>query len=146
MIYLIDSSVCLRTIELTDPLRTTTLDHLSRAVNQGDTLIVVAQVVAECWGVLTRPQANNGFGLNPMEAKVEVDKLLAFFQPESDPHSLIFKLSSFAELHQVSGRQIHDARMALTCELLGLDGIVTYNKPDFARYSQIRALEPAELL
>lgn len=145
MIYLVDSSVCLRTIEITDPLRATTLDHLAEAVRKGDTLIVVAQIVAECWSVLTRPKQNNGFGFQPSEARAEIDKLLNFLQGEPDHQSLFSRLGPYAEKYQVSGRQIHDAKLALTCELLGLDGIVTYNKADFARYTTIRALEPSEL-
>lgn len=145
MNYLVDSSVCLRLVSIADPLHGVTSAALKRVVRDRKGLFITAQVVAECWNVLTRPSASNGYGMDHSSARSQIAQITSTCIGVDDPSGMVNQLASYAERHQVSGRQIHDARLALTCELLGLDGIITYNKGDFARYTGIRALEPVEL-
>lgn len=142
---IVDSSVVIRLIDDQDVRHAETYEALDDAATRGLRFTVVAQVVAECWSVLSRPQDANGVGYTPSKAKIEINAITTSFPVISDPANIGIALAAFAEHHQVSGRQIHDAKLALTCELLGLDGIITYNKPDFARYTAIRALESCEL-
>ncbi len=145
MTYLVDSSVFLRTAEAADPLHQITMESMQDALVAGASFCVSSQIISECWNVFTRPVNVNGFGFSPQAAKYEIERLLLLYPYVDDPQNLGLALTSFAEHHQVLGRQIHDARLALTCELLGLHGIVSYNKPDFKRYLRIQIFEPREL-
>lgn len=145
MKYLVDSSVCLRLVNNADQLHGLTSDALRSAVDGGTTLFITAQIVTECRNVLTRPVASNGFGLSPTLATAQIRQITFACYSVDDPPGLVSLIIAFAERYQVSGRQIHDARLALTSEMMGLDGIITYNKVDFMRYTGVNALEPAEL-
>lgn len=47
---------------------------------------------------------------------------------------------------QVRGVQVHDARLVAAMVVHDTPTILTFNKSDFARYSGITALDPAEVI
>ena len=48
--------------------------------------------------------------------------------------------------HRVLGRQAHDARLVALMLSHGVSHILTLNTADFARYPEITAVTPAEIL
>ena len=44
--------------------------------------------------------------------------------------------------HQVSGVQVHDARLAAAMQVHGITHILTLNQPDFIRYASIFVVHP----
>lgn len=46
----------------------------------------------------------------------------------------------------VSGRQVHDARLAAVMHAHGIGHLLTFNTGDFRRYAGIRAVHPQDLL
>jgi predicted nucleic acid-binding protein len=47
--------------------------------------------------------------------------------------------------HAVSGVQVHDARLAAAMLVHGVNRILTFNTLDFARFTGIQAVNPADL-
>jgi predicted nucleic acid-binding protein len=45
----------------------------------------------------------------------------------------------------VSGVQVHDARLVAAMRIHGIRHILTFNTKDFSRYSEIEALHPEEV-
>ena len=48
--------------------------------------------------------------------------------------------------HNVSGVQVHDARLAAAMRVHGIQRVLTFNARDFARYPDIQAVHPQTLL
>jgi predicted nucleic acid-binding protein len=48
--------------------------------------------------------------------------------------------------HNVSGVQVHDARLAAAMRVHGIERVLTFNERDFARYPDIQAVHPRALL
>ena len=47
--------------------------------------------------------------------------------------------------NNVSGVQVHDARLAAIMQAYGLTNIQTLNQPDFLRYANIQAVHPSQV-
>jgi predicted nucleic acid-binding protein len=45
--------------------------------------------------------------------------------------------------HAISGKQVHDARLAAIMEAHGVASILTFNTRDFSRYPGLTATDPA---
>lgn len=119
-------------------------EALDQAAEQGKVFLVVPQIVAEAWNVMTRPIEINGAGRSPFEAHSLITGLLFAFPLLPDPPELTVRWLELAALHNVRGRQVHDARLAALVGFHGLDGIVTNNADDFKRFG-IRSLRPSEI-
>ena len=48
--------------------------------------------------------------------------------------------------HFVSGRQVHDARIAAAMNIQGITHLLTFNKDDFKRFTGIVAVSPSKLV
>ena len=48
-------------------------------------------------------------------------------------------------LHKVTGKKVHDARLAAIMIVHNIKEILTFNHKDFARYSEIVALNPGNV-
>jgi predicted nucleic acid-binding protein len=45
-------------------------------------------------------------------------------------------------VHNVSGAQVHDARLVAAMKVHGVEQILTFNEKDFTRYTDIEAVHP----
>jgi predicted nucleic acid-binding protein len=48
--------------------------------------------------------------------------------------------------NDVKGKNAHDARLVAAMQRHGLTDLLSFNKPDFARFTAINAFTPAEVL
>jgi predicted nucleic acid-binding protein len=145
MAILIDTNVLLRVVQA---------DHASSAIASGavdllrrrnHTLCITQQNIVEFWAVASRPLGSNGLGLTTEQVLPEIDKLKRYFQllPESPLQSVWERLVFH---HKVSGKQVHDARLAAAMIVHGVESILTFNGPDFLRYREISVLDPASVI
>lgn len=109
-------------------------------------LCVSSQNLIEFWNVVTRPKGMNGFGLSAGEAERELALLEGFFRLLPDEPAVYRYWRSLVATHAVLGAKVHDARLVATMRVHGVSHILTFNKADFARYSGITALDPADVL
>lgn len=144
--YLIDSNVLLRWVKPDDrdyPLVVSAIDAI---LQTGAMLCYTSQNVAEFWNTCTRPRERNGYGLSPREA----DTRCRFFEEKLRllPDSLTVHQEWRVLLvtHNVSGIQVHDARLVAAARVHGVKRILTFNDRDFARYPDIQAIHPRTLL
>jgi predicted nucleic acid-binding protein len=144
--WLVDTNILLRF----SPVDGTGYGDVRRAVStlasQGGTLYYTSQNLSEFWNVCTRPKLANGFGLsiaktNELVAGVEGICSLA---PESELSHREWR--RLVVSYQVSGTQVHDARIVATMRVNRITHLLTLNTRDFRRYSDIVAMSPAELL
>jgi len=143
--YLIDSNILLRWVQPVDPDYKAIESALDTLARQGAVLCYTSQNLAEFWNACTRPVDRNGYGLAPTEA----DRRARIFEGKLKllPDSLLVhqEWRKLLVSHNVSGAQVHDARLVAAMRTHGVKQILTFNEKDFARYSDIEAVHPAKV-
>lgn len=147
MRYLLDTNILLR---FTIP--TASQGELVRAIisqfqKEEQELLVTIQSQAEFWNVATRPLANNGFGLKPATVDYYLQLIDQGFPLVTE------SLDSYAQWRKllidfnVSGVQVHDARLVSVMLANDIKRILTFNNQDFLRYKDVGILpiHPANL-
>jgi predicted nucleic acid-binding protein len=107
---------------------------------------VESQNLSEFWNVCTRPKLANGFGLSIAKTNELVTGVegICSLAPESELSHREWR--RLVVSYQVSGTQVHDARIVATMRVNRITHLLTLNTRDFRRYSDIVAMSPAELL
>ncbi len=111
MTYLVDTNVMWRRFDLTDarqPLIKTALDRL---ILQGETPCITAQNLIEHQSLATRPLNVNGLGLTRHEANEKAREMEALFAFLVDTPNIYSHWRALMQTYEVSGRQVHDARL-----------------------------------
>jgi predicted nucleic acid-binding protein len=139
---LVDSNVLLRWVKPDDrdyPLVVSAIDQILR---RRAVLCYTSQNIAEFWNTCTRPVELNGFSLSPQEtdrrARLFEDRLRLLPDNEAVHHEWRRLLVTY----NVSGVQVHDARLVAAMRVHGLKHILTFNVKDFGRYSDIETVHP----
>jgi predicted nucleic acid-binding protein len=143
--YLVDSNILIRWVQPSDPDYPAVASALAALVEQQAVLCYTSQNLAEFWNACTRPVDRNGYGLSPAETDVRAG---AF---ESRLHLLLDGLAVHQEwrrlivAHDVSGVQVHDARLVAAMRVHGVKRVLTLNERDFGRYEDIEAIHPRSI-
>ena len=111
----------------------------------GETVCFTPQNIVEFWNVCTRPLDRNGLGLSPQEAEAAAARLEALLKLLPDNPSIYPEWRRLVATYNVSGVQVHDARLVAVMNVYDVDNIVTFNGRDFSRYPRIRAVHPQDL-
>ncbi|MGI4788440.1 MAG: type II toxin-antitoxin system VapC family toxin [Janthinobacterium lividum] len=150
MSALVDTSCLLRLPVLTDPRRPVTMTALSRLTGMGETLTVARQNYIEFRSVATRPANVNGLGMTPVEADAELDTMEGLFLPLSDTNAVYEAWRDLCRRASVSGKQVHDTRIAAVCLVFGVSIILTWNPKDFKRFEPLipgfKVMTPEEVM
>ena len=145
-VYLLDSNILIRWVQPTDPDYAVVESALDALARQKEILCYTSQNLAEFWNACTRPANRNGYGLTPQET----DKRARFFEgklrllPDSLPIHQEWRKILVA--HNVSGVQVHDARLVAAMLVHGVKRILTFDDRDFTRYRAIEAVHPRSVL
>jgi predicted nucleic acid-binding protein len=118
---------------------------LTNLIDEGAEMCYTPQNVVEFWNVLTRPKENNGFGLTVVEADREVSLIETRFTFLPDNERIHREWRQLVVAHAVAGLQVHDARLVAAMRVHGITRLLTLNRTDFLRYSEITVVHPAEL-
>lgn len=143
--YLVDSNVLLRWVKPDHSDYPAIVSATDIILQRGGVLCYTSQNVAEFWSACTRPLDRNGYGLSPQDA----DRKARFFEERLRllPDSLAIheEWRKLLVLHNVSGVQVHDARLVAAMHPHGVSHILTFNDKDFARYTDIEVVHPRAL-
>lgn len=134
MTFLIDTNVLLRIVQRDHKLHGVVRSTIKQLRSDGHRFNISAQNCIEFWNVVTRPLAQNGFGLTPNEANSLlklVERLFPILPANNETYHIWRRL--VLEL-QISGIQVHDCHIVAAMLSVGITGIVTFNEPDFNRY------------
>ena len=111
---------------------------------RGDALATATQNIAEFWNVCTRPaSARGGLGLSIADTHRRLRLLERIVQILLDTPNAYPIWKGLVVSIGISGVQVHDARLAALMQANGVTHILTLNRPDFARFPGITALDPA---
>ena len=142
---LLDTSILLRTLQVRHPQYETVARALERLPTRGRDLHIVPQNLVELWVVATRPVEQNGLGLVPMAAAMEVARIRSMFLLLPDTPAIYPAWERLVIQYQVSGKSAHDARLVAALRVHGLTSILTFDKSGFTRYAGIEVVNPADI-
>jgi predicted nucleic acid-binding protein len=143
--YLIDTNVLIRSVQPEGSEFRVVDRAIHRLEEKDDTPCYTSQNLGEFWNVLTRPANRNGYGLSPSEADIRARKIEAKFWLLPDNLAVHLEWRRLLVDYRVSGVQVHDARIAAAMQVHGVKRILTFNTRDFARFTGIEAIHPADL-
>jgi predicted nucleic acid-binding protein len=144
--WLVDTNVLLRLLQPDSPDFPDIRECLARLWAQGAELFYTSQNLAEFWNVCTRPTDKNGFGLSIAETNRRVDLIERWLTYAPDSASTHHEWRRLVVEAEVSGVQVHDARLVACMLAHGIQKLRTLNAADFARYKKIEAVSPKQLL
>ena len=143
--YLIDTNVLLRWIKPDDRDYPVVVAAIEAALLRGSALCYTSQNVGEFWNTCTRPLNRNGYGLSPQET----DRRAKYFEEKlqllPDSVAVHHEWRRLLVTHNISGVQVHDARLVAAMRVHDVRQILTFNDKDFARYSNIEAVHPRSI-
>ena len=139
-----DTNVLLASVRGVEPFRSQALAAIGRLRSRGDRIVFFPHVVAEYWGVCTRPAtARGGLGLSVSDVAQAVEALEEEFDLLPDRPEAYALWKDLVTRYAVMGRSVHDARLAAAMLAHGVPRLLTFDAGDFARYAEIEALDPA---
>lgn len=109
-----------------------------------EVLNVAPQNLVELRAAATRPFAENGLGLTVVQATKELDQIKRFWTLLPDV-PLYEEWERIVKMHRVSGKGTHDARLVAAMHVHGIENVLTFNREDFARFRDIKVLDPANI-
>ena len=145
MDYLIDTSVLVRSVHPGDPNRATALHALRRLRSAGHRLCVLPQNLAELWFVCTRPLESNGLGYSFARTRRYVATFEAVFEIFYETPAVYQEWRRLLDQHEISGRQLFDARLAAAATVHRIDRVLTFDVVHFRRYPGLAVTHPADI-
>lgn len=145
MIWLVDTNILLRLIELESPHHVEARIAVDKLLRDGETLYILLQNVSELWNVCTRPIAKNGLGLTITQADTELSKIEQVFDILHDTEEVYRTWRELIVKHSVSGVKVHDAKIVAAMKAHNIDNLLTFNTDDFKRYTDIKAVLPKNI-
>jgi predicted nucleic acid-binding protein len=143
--YLLDSNILIRWVQHGDPDSPVVVTALDRLMLSDADLCYTSQNLGEFWNAITRPANRNGYGLSPLEANqcaISIESRLRLLPDSSAVHQEWRKLLVD---YNVSGVQVHDARLVASMRVHRVKRILTFNTKDFVRFDEIEAVQPIDL-
>ncbi len=146
-IYLLDTNVILRFAQRNHPLHPTVRNAVKKLRQEGHRLQVTSQNCVEFWNVATRPANKNGFGLKPVEAQRMLGLIERLFPLLPDAPNVYLEWRRIVVTFNVSGIQVHDARLVAAMKVNNVTHLLTFNTKDFTRYASegIVVVDPSGL-
>jgi len=108
-----------------------------KAFADGSRICFTPQVAREAWTVFTRPSPVGGYGISLSEAAKYVQQARKVFDFAPDTLEVYERWLDLVQEYRVSGRQAHDANHAAAMITHGLDTVLTLDRRDFGRYTEI---------
>lgn len=141
---LLDSNILIRLAQPSDPLHKSMRRAVRRLRQQGASLYVLPQNLAEFWNVCTRPAtARGGYGMSVAETNRKLSAILRRCALLEEAPGITAHWRRLIVRYGIIGASVHDARLVAAMQVHGLTHILTIDTPDFARYPGITAIDPA---
>ena len=140
---LVDTSVLIRTLQPHHPLYGAADRAIRLLPEQGRRLHIVPQNLVELWVVATRPLGENGLGMTPAQAALELERIKGMFLLLPETPAIYPAWEALVTQHAVSGKPSHDARLVAAMQVYGLTAILTFDRTGFSRFPGIEVIQPA---
>jgi len=95
---------------------------------------------------MTRPRDVNGWGLKFEDAIEQMADVCGSFRCLSEPPDIGDRWYQTVLSNRAMGKPAYDAKLVALMTAHGIDRLITLNPDDFARYSEITALTPVQII
>lgn len=146
MNYVLDSNILLRMAQDTHPMHAAATRATTTLIRQGETVHIIPQNLYEFWSVATREIKYNGLGLSISDAQTELARLKSLFSYLPDTPAVCSQCERLIVQYAVMGRDSHDTRIVAAMNVHGVTHLLTFNKDDFKRYTNIVSVSPGEVI
>jgi predicted nucleic acid-binding protein len=146
MSWLIDTNITLRGLDRSHPHCRLVRRAIIELKRQGNQLFLTAQNLVEFWAVATRPVDANGLGMSIEWTAAQIARMKRFFTVLADGPEGYAEWERLVIQYRVSGKKVHDARLAAAMTVHGITHVLTFNVQDFVRYKDIQAVSPEEVV
>jgi predicted nucleic acid-binding protein len=147
---LVDANILLRIIQIGHPHQQPAIDAIALLrMREGEQFVSCEQILCEMYAVCTRPvnAPYPGLGLTPGDAMVQVQAAESQFPLEPEPAATAYsRWKDLVVRYSVIGKSAHDARLTALMIERKISRILTFNDSHFARYKEITALNPFDVL
>jgi predicted nucleic acid-binding protein len=146
MAYLFDTNNFLRLAEKNSPERRTVLNALRKLRAKSEIICYTPQVLAEFWNVCTRPvSSRGGLGLNISQTERKTNLIQKHFRLLPDNLNTFSEWRKLVSDYQISGVQVHDAKITASMIAHRVQFLVTFNARDFQRFPMISIVHPKDI-
>ena len=146
MSYLFDTNCFVRLTEEQSPHRIIVLAAIRKLRSEGQRLCCTPQVLAEFWNVSTRPaSARGGLGLTTEQTERKVSIIEKYFELLPDDLSTFLHWRKLVFDLDISGVQVHDAKLVASLIAHRIEHLVTLNIKDFQRFPNISVIDPHDI-
>lgn len=142
----LDSNILLRSADSSHPMYQEAVDATNELLRSTDQPCLIAQNLVAFRAVATRPVKVNGLGMSQSQADAEILRLKNIFPVYSDEPGIFPKWENLVKQYGAAGNQNHDARIVAAMIVHGISTLLTFNKIDFIRYPEIKAVTPTEMI
>lgn len=142
MKVLLDTNILLRMGEPSHPHHAATKTALRDLAAAQHSFCISTQTVSEFLAVATRPIADRGLGMSSSAADTLLFRLISKLEMLYEGKAAVDELRRLVVLHNVSGKSVHDTKLVATMTMNSVDHLLTLNSRDFARFKNIRILDP----
>lgn len=145
--YLLDTNIILRYVDSNHALYPVVNHAIETLFTLNSVLYIAPQNCVEFWNVATRPLERNGFGLTPTKADKLLQGLEQIFNLLPDSPLIYPTWRKLVTKFDVSGVQVHDARLIAIMQVNYISHLLSFNTKDFNRYSAagIIAVDPSQV-
>ncbi len=144
--YLVDTNILLRLVQPDSPQYGTIRECTDHLWTREAELFYTSQNLTEFWNVCTRPADRNGFGFSIAETDERAALIEAKFTLAADNEATHQEWRRIVVAMEVSGIQVHDARLVAAMHVHGIENLLTLNVKDFRRFRGIAVLSPEDVL
>ena len=143
MSYLVDTNVLLRSVQKSHPMESEAANSIELLLRHREVVSITPQNLIEFWCVATRPEVNNGLGLSIYGALQRIEAFKEALVLLLDTDSIFSEWEQLVVKHQVSGKQVYDARLVAAMKVHKVTHLLTFNTDDFKRYDEITVVSPS---
>ena len=142
MSYLSDTNILSTLAKRQSPQYAEVRRALTVLRKQGEKICLVPQNLIEFWAIATRPISANGLGLSIVKTSHEIKKFKRYFTFYDDAPGIFAEWENLVLKHQVSGKNVHDARLVSAMLTHNITHLLTFNVKDFKRFTEIMVVAP----
>jgi len=143
--YAVDTNVLLRLSHKEHPQHELIATALRRLVAGQVELCFTPQNLGEFWNVSTRPRERNGLGLSIEETEAQIGAIERRMTVLPEDRRVYLVWRQLLVSQNVRGVQVHDAHLAAVLEVHEVAHLLTFNGPDFKRFTKVSAVHPRDV-
>jgi predicted nucleic acid-binding protein len=144
--YLADTNILVRWVQPRTAEHEQAVSAVECLRRSGHTVLIAPQAVMEFWSVATRPAVANGLGLSVEQTQAEVLKVEGVFPLVPETPAVYDQWRRLVVQADVTGPQVHDARMVAIMLVHGISHLLTCDLGHFRRYPSITVVHPAQIV